>query len=159
MDHNRKSRFWVAIGSPRAVRFIFAGMLVYALVIGGLMLGYAQVQSCLANYSEDAAASTRVRAEAAAQDRTLNNRTEAVNLSDRQRIIINQRATKSLIDDLIDDGQSDDAAFINYNKVNVESLRIFSENEKERNAIGAERLKVEKLRNTAPPPESPSETC
>lgn len=162
MPHTtRKGRFWIAIGSPKAVRFIFAGMLVYALVIGGLMLGYANVQSCLANYSDDAAKSSQTRLVAAAQDRTLNNRVEAVNTSDRQRIIANQRALKSLIDALLagDSARETATALETYNKVNNESLSIFAANERERIAIGGERIKVEKLRASAPAPDAPSETC
>lgn len=159
--NTRRIKFLDAIGSPKAVRFIFAGMVIYALVIGGLMLGYANVQSCLAKYSDASADSSRIRAEAAAQDRTLNNRVEAVNTSDRQRIIANQRAIRQLLADIMAEprGTASNESLRTYNQVNDESLRIFAANERERMAIGAERLKVEKLRATAPPPNSPSETC
>jgi hypothetical protein len=157
--NNRRVRFLDAIGSPKAVRFIFAGMVIYALVIGGLMLGYANVQSCLARYSDESAKASQVRLSAAAQDRTLNNRTEAVNTSDRQRIIANQRATQTLIESLLEEGDGERLAFLAFNKVNDESLRVFAANERERMDINTERLRVERLRATAPAPDAPSETC
>ncbi|MFI7608888.1 hypothetical protein ACIBTV_27760 [Micromonospora sp. NPDC049366] len=43
------------MGTPMMVRVITAGMLVYALIIGGLFVGYVRVQSCLADYSDQAA--------------------------------------------------------------------------------------------------------
>lgn len=160
MHTTRKGRFLLAIGSPRAVRFIFLGMLIYALVIGGLMLGYTNVQSCLADYSDDAARSSQTRTAAAAQDRNLNNRIEAVNTSDRQRIIVNQRAMRTLVEVILRGEPPVTAkALAAYNKVNDDSLEIYVRNEKERMAIAAERLKVEELRASAPAPEAPSDSC
>ncbi|WP_431935835.1 hypothetical protein [Micromonospora sp. RP3T] len=40
------------MGTPTMVRVITAGMLVYALVIGGLFVGYTRLQGCVADYSD-----------------------------------------------------------------------------------------------------------
>lgn len=160
MHTTRHGRFLLAIGSPKAVRFIFAGMLVYALVIGGLMLGYADVQHCLANYTDAAARSAQTRAAAAAQDRALNARIEAVSLSDRQRIIANQKASQELIEKSIEtDGAVPDEVLLKYTKISDESLRIFLKNEEERAAINEQRRRVEALRDSAPAPDAPSDSC
>jgi hypothetical protein len=62
-------RAWSWLGTAASVRLITLGMLVYAIIIGGLVAGYAQVSNCVAIYSNAAARSTSERADAAAQDR------------------------------------------------------------------------------------------
>lgn len=161
MPYNtRKGRFWVAIGSPRAVRFIFAGMLIYALVIGGLMLGYANVQQCLANYSDDSAVAARTRADAAAQDRVLNARENAVDASDRTRLRADNAAILIYISAVTQSsGNPSDVSTKEFLRVRSESQKIFENNELERKVIFEQRARVEKFRSSAPPPDAPSETC
>lgn len=154
----RRGRFWIAMGSPRAVRVIFALMLVYALVIGGLMLGYARVQQCLARYSDANARSTQIRIQTGADDRRLLLRTQVVDEADRARIIANQRAVLSFIRD-INNGRSQTEAFKDLERSTEDSLAVFANNEKERQSIAKERARIEAVRATANPPLPPSEMC
>ena len=158
MPTTRTTRFWIALGSPRAVRIVFALMLVYALVIGGLMLGYASVQSCLAEYTDEAALSTRIRLQTAA-DRKLNQRIEDVNTSDRARIIANQKATRELLIAAREDGTASRRALDAYIRISDESLDIFAVNEAERRKLAQERARIDAIRATAPAPASPSDRC
>ncbi|WP_431881583.1 hypothetical protein [Micromonospora chalcea] len=61
-------RAWSALGTPNMVRVISAGMIVYALILGALVVGYTRVQACVTQYSD---ASARRTAEiATATDRS-----------------------------------------------------------------------------------------
>ena len=62
-------RAWGWLGTAASVRLITLGMLVYAIILGGLVAGYARVSNCVATYSNAAARSTTERTEAAGQDR------------------------------------------------------------------------------------------
>lgn len=158
MSPTRRRRFWVNLGSPNAVRAVFAGMIVYALIIGGLILGYANVQECLQDYADANARAFQNRAQASAQDRALQLRTDALALSDRQRLIANARATVILVEAINSAGLTS-KALSDYQKVNEESLRIFAANETERINIGNERARVENMRASTPLPDAPSDTC
>lgn len=61
---------WWPVG-PGMIRLITAGMILYAVVLGCLVAGYARVSGCIASYAERSAASTAARADLAAQDRML----------------------------------------------------------------------------------------
>ncbi len=159
MSPTKSQQLWIALGGPRAVRIIFILMLLYALVIGGLMLGYANVQSCLADYNDEAAISTRVRIQTGADDRKLNQRIEDVNASDRARIIANQKATRELLIATRDRGAAGDEAINNFIKVSDDILGIFAINENERAKIAQERARIDSIRAGAPTPAPPSERC
>lgn len=62
-------RAWSWLGTPASVRAISAGMVVYALILAGLVAGYARVSACLTTYNNRAAVATIERTEAAARDR------------------------------------------------------------------------------------------
>lgn len=156
----RSQRFWIALGSPKAVRVIFALMVCYALIIGGLMLGYANVQNCLTDYTDENARATRIRVQTSADDRALNVRIETVNASDRARIIENQKATRELLIATRDrGGNASEAALTKFIKVSDDSLNIFAVNESERAKIAQERARIDAIRATAPAPAAPSERC
>lgn len=127
---------------------------VYALAILFLFLGYSKVQACLSSYSDMSATSTSIRAEAAAQDRALDIREKALDAADRNRLLINQQAMITLLA-----GEGGPKAIEVFSDSNVESVRIFSANQKARVVIEAARTKVEAQRSSAPPPAPPSETC
>lgn len=160
MHTTRPGRFWIALGGPRAVRIVYVIMLFYAFVIGGLMLGYADVQNCLADYSDQNASALKVRTEASTDDRLLSQRVEAVAKSDRVRIIANQQALNDLIKAFIAGKEATiQQAAVRSQAVNQLSLDQFAANEKERSLIETERAAIEKRRTDAPIPGPPSEQC
>lgn len=79
---------WSWLGTAASVRVITLGMVIYALVLAGLVAGYARVSACVATYSNAAARSTSERADAAAQDRQA------------QRSLASSIATARSIDDM-----------------------------------------------------------
>lgn len=156
----RAARIWYSIGTARTVRVIFVLMVLYFLVIGGLVLGYANVQNCLAKYSDENAVALRIRAQTGADDRALNNRVDAVDSSDRALIIANQKATRDLIEATANNGGRATIADLRaYEKVSDDSLAIFAVNEQQRAAIRQERARIDTVRSSAPNPDPPSETC
>lgn len=62
-------KVWRWLGTPGSVRAITAGMLVYALILGGLIVGYSRVTACLTDLGDVDAVATTKRAQAAAEDR------------------------------------------------------------------------------------------
>lgn len=162
MQSTRTGRFWIALGGPKAVRIVYVIMLFYALVLGGLMLGYADVQQCLSDYSDQNALSTKARAEAATDDRLLNQRIESVNHSDRVRIIENQAALAELVKAAAASDNNPAAgreAFAKFQRTSDVSLDIFRKNEEERTSIEQARAAIEKKRSDNPVPPPPSEQC
>lgn len=154
------ARFWVGLGSARAVRIIFVLMILYFLVIGGLVLGYSNVQSCLAKYSDLSAKALQIRVQTGSDDRALNQRILTVDASDRARIIANQLATRQLIQSTVKNGGvATRSALVNFLKVGDDSIAQFQKNEVERTRIAAERLRIDQVRATAPNPGPPSESC
>lgn len=157
---SRGSRIWYSIGTARTVRVIFVLMIMYFLIIGGLVLGYANVQNCLAHYSDENAVALRIRAQTAADDRALNVRVDEVDSSDRARIIDNQKATRDLIEATANNGGRATIADLRaYQNVSNDSLKIFAVNEQARVGIRQERARIDSVRSTAPNPGPPSETC
>ncbi len=156
----RGHEFWNGLGSPRTVRIIFLGMIVYFLVLGGLVLGYANVQNCLSAYNNDAARNTKTRAQLSADDRKLNVRIENVNTQDRGRILADQQALQDLVEAAIRADPAETAkALRDYKKVNEQSLSIFQTNEAERAAIALKRTRIDNARAAATPPDAPGERC
>lgn len=158
----RRGRFWVALGSPRAVRFVYAIVLIYALIIGGLMLGYTSVQSCLSDYSDLNAKVLQVRGTFTTEERILLQRVEAVSTSDRYRIIANQQALAELVSAVSaaeNNRAAGERAFTNFRKVSDDSIQIFQRNETERQSIAAERARIDAKRAATPLPGPPSEVC
>lgn len=160
MHTTRRGRFWIALGGPKAVRIIYVIVLFYALVIGGLMLGYADVQKCLQDYSDQNAAALRVRTEASADDRILSQRIENVDKADRVRIIANQAALADLVQSAADNNSlAAESALKHFTEVNDASLKIFQKNEQERTMIAEARRAIDAKRAATPLPEAPSEQC
>lgn len=158
---NRR-RVWAALGTPSTVRVVTFLMLVYAVVIGALVFGYARVQSCLADYSNDAAVSTSARARAAADDRRLNDAEAAIADSDRVRYRANSKALSDLLVTLAQpaaDKTDREAAFANLLRVDAESSRVLDASEVKRQQIRRERAQIEAERAKNPPPPPPSEIC
>lgn len=154
------ARFWVALGGPKAVRIIYVIMLFYALILGGLMLGYANVQQCLADYSNENATALKTRGQFTTDDRLLSQRIESVAKSDRVRIIANQQAYSELIKALIAGKQPEiQRQALRYQAINQASLDQFAANEKERSLIERARADIDQKRAATPLPGPPSEQC
>jgi len=157
-----KKGLWGALGTPTAVRIISVSMLIYLLIIGGLTYGYARVSGCLASYADQSAVSTAARADAAAEDRRLNDAEGRIDDSDRARYRADQAAMARLLAKLGNPESSREeraAEFANLLKVTTETARILDANEAQREQIRAERARIdgERQRNPVPPP--PSQTC
>jgi hypothetical protein len=157
-----KTGFWGALGTPKAVRIISVGMLVYLLILGGLTYGYARVSGCLATYADQSAVSTAARANAAAEDRRLNDAEGRIDDSDRARYRADQAAMARLLASLGNpDGDRDrrEAEFANLLRVSTETSRILDDNEAQRDRIRRERAGIEADRQRNPVPPPPSQTC
>jgi hypothetical protein len=154
-------RIWSALGTPRAVRFISVGMLIYFLVIGALTFGYVKVQTCVTDYANQSAKSTRARADAATDDRRLNDAESRLEDSDRARLRANADALSDLLVTLAKPTSKEQkqAKFGALLKVDAESGRILDANEVRRQGIRKERAVIEAQRAKNPPPPPPSETC
>lgn len=157
----RQRQVWRALGTPSAVRVVTFLMLVYAVVIGALVFGYAKVQSCVTDYSNSAATSTKARAAAAADDRRLNDSESKLEDSDRSRLRANAGALSGLLVTLAKPASEAErkAAFETLLRVDAESAKILDANEVQRQGIRRERAQVEAQRAKNPPPPPPSETC
>jgi hypothetical protein len=157
-----KTGFWGALGTPKAVRVISVCMLVYLLIIGGLTYGYARVSGCLASYADRSAVSQAARANAAAEDRRLNDAESRIDDSDRARYRADQTAMARLLAKLGDpDAEQKERAaeFENLLKVSTETSRVLDGNEAERAQIRQERAGIEANRQRNPVPPPPSQTC
>jgi hypothetical protein len=157
-----KTGFWGALGTPKAVRIISVGMLLYLIVIGGLTYGYAKVSGCLAAYADQSAVSTSARAKAAAEDRRLNDAEGVLEDSDRARYRADQAAWTVLLAKVGDPKvprEERAATFANLLKVTTETSRILDANEAQRAKIRKDRVRVEADRAKNPVPPPPSETC
>jgi hypothetical protein len=157
---SRRTRLWAALGTQRAVRIVTVLMLVYALVIGALVFGYAKVQSCVTNYSNVAAQSTKARADAAAEDRRLNDAEGRLDDSDRAVNRANSKALSAVVQSFVDgDRAVTQAKFQQLLATDKVSAKTLDDNEKARQLIRSERAQIENLRRMNPPPPPPSETC
>lgn len=157
-----KTGLWGALGTPKAVRIISVGMLIYLLIIGGLTYGYAEVSSCLARYADLSATSQAARADAAAQDRQLNDAEGLLSDGDRARYAADQKAMAEALGTLLDPtaARADRAAKLReLLDVNRETARVLAYNEQRREQIRNERARIERERLSNPVPPPPSETC
>lgn len=157
-----RHRLWNALGTAKAVRIISIGMLAYLVVIGGLTYGYARVSGCLARYADASAVSTAARAEAAAEDRRLNDEESRIDDSDRARYRADQTALAHLLATLGNPESTREnraKEFADLVAVTAESTRILDVNEARRLQIRAERAQIEESRRRNPVPPPPSETC
>ncbi len=148
----------VGLGTPTAQRIITIFMLIYLVAIGFLTYGYARVSNCLSDYANKSAVSTNLRAEAAAQDRGLNDAESRLNDSDRTA----SRANDTALSDLLVLSASEaerTAAFQKLLKINQDSAITFTANQKAREDIRAKRADIEQQRKASPVPPPPSETC
>lgn len=159
-SHARAARFWVAMGSPRAIRIVYVVMLAYALIIGGLMFGYAKVQSCFADYADANAAVLQVRAKTTTDDRALQQRIDAVAAADRQATIATQASLADLVQTAARGNRNDTRdALLAFAKVNGQGLQTYASDERERTSIAQERARIDAIRAATPIPGPPSEQC
>lgn len=153
-------RLWTWLGTPGSVRAITAGMVVYALLIGALVFGYARVSGCLAQYADASARSTAARAQAATEDR-------AVEEADR-RVNDRDRAAAARADDALDrvllsmasrDQAKTQAAFADLLRVRAEVAEARAESAAARMANDEIRARNEQARARNPVPPPPSQSC
>lgn len=153
-------RVWTWLGTPGSVRAITAGMVVYALLIGALVFGYARVSGCLAEYAEASALSNAARSQAADEDR-------AVDEADR-RITERDRAAAARADDALDkvlkatarqDRPAAQTAFAELLRVRAEVARVRAESAAAQRANNATRARTEEARAANPLPPPPSQSC
>ncbi|PZG17814.1 hypothetical protein C1I95_14790 [Micromonospora craterilacus] len=153
-------RIWSWLGTPGSVRAITAGMVVYALLIGALVFGYARVSSCLAGYADASAVSTAARAKAASEDR-------AVDEADR-RITEQERDAGARADDALDavlqamaaqDRERTEATFADLLRVRAEVAEVRATAAAARQANNEQRAANEQRRVANPIPPPPSESC
>jgi multidrug efflux pump subunit AcrB len=159
-SHPRATRFWIATGSPRAIRLVYIVIVLYALIIGSLMYGYANVQSCFADYADANALVLQVRAKTSTDDRILQQRVDAVNAADRQATIATQASLAGLVQTAARGNRSDTrTALLDFAKVNEQSLQTYASDERERTSIAQERARIDAIRAATPIPGPPSEQC
>lgn len=153
-------RLWTWLGTPASVRAITAGMVVYALLIGALMFGYARVSSCLAEYAEASARSQAARSAASDQDRQVEEADRAIQERDR--------AAAARADDALDkvlqasarqDRQGARDAFAELVRVRADVARVRAESAAAQRANNAIRAKNEEARAQNPLPPPPSQSC
>ncbi len=160
---SRAGKVWYSLGSPRTVRMIFIAMIVYFLIIGGLVLGYARVQTCLADYSDEQATSAKARGEAARVDREINKEYDDLSTSERARLRADQDALLDLVRQLSAgrdiDSSAVQVALAKVEQVNKESFEIGRVNDQARRDLDQKRASADALRTLNPVPGPPSEKC
>lgn len=141
-------RAWSWLGTASSVRLISVGMAVYALVIGLLVFGYANVSNCLATYADKSANSTAARAKIASEDRELDARDRVAR--DKAETALD-RALMAIVQQPQDRAETT-AAFTELVKVRSAAAATRTETNRQRALNEAERKK-------SPPPPPPSQTC
>jgi hypothetical protein len=155
---SRPRRVWASLGTQNAVRAVIALVVVYALIIGALVVGYARVSTCLAKYADRSAVSATARSDAAAEDRQADEAERAINESERVRLAANDAALdKVLIASNGTDRAKTLAAFKELLAVRAETARQRRANDARRDALAAQRARTEEDRRRNPPP--PSQSC
>lgn len=135
-------------GRVKGSQAIGALMIVYALVIGLLVYGYADVSNCLASYADRSATSTNARAVLAGEDRALDERDRQAR--DRAEVALDN-ALAALV--AVPNNQQKTAlAFANLVTVRKEVAAVRVETNRQRAENEAQRKK-------SPPPPPPSQTC
>ncbi len=150
------------LGTPKAARVITVAMVIYLIAIGFLTYGYARVSNCLSDYANDSAENTSARADAAAEDRKLNDAEGKLNDSDRVASRNNDTALSNLLISLGNTSASESERqkeFKHLLDVNKASAETFAANQKEREVIRAQRAEIEQRRKANPVPPPPSQTC
>jgi multidrug efflux pump subunit AcrB len=153
------SRVWASLGTQRAVRVISLFMVIYLVAIGFLVVGYAKVSACLANYADKSAVSTNARADAATQDRQLD--LAERDLDERDRIA-NRAFSKALSDVLVSFGGTDEGKRKAYADLLVQDKKTAAQldaDEKDREALRKSRQQNEEARKRNPVPPPPSQSC
>lgn len=157
---NGPRRVWQSLGTPVAVRAVVLLVLIYAVVIGALFVGYVKVQSCVTKYSNEAAVSTKARADAAAEDRRLNVAESALEDSDRAALRANATALTAVLQATVTrDEPRVRRAFTRLLSTQQRSATALDGNEVKRREIRRQRAEIEARRAQSPPPPPPSETC
>lgn len=153
-------RLWTWLGTPASVRAITAGMVVYALLIGALVFGYARVSSCLAQYAEASAQSQAARSVAADEDRAVDEADRAIQERDR--------AAAARADDALDkvlqasarqDRPATQAAFAELLRVRADVARVRAESTAAQRANNQIRARNDEARARNPLPPPPSQSC
>lgn len=150
---------WNSLGTQRAVRVISLLMVLYLIIMGFLVFGYARVSSCLANYADKSAVSTNARANAAAQDRQLDLAERDLDESDR---LANRAFSKSLSKVLVSFNESQaerKQAYLDLLAQDKVTAGTLDKNEKSREALRKARVENEEQRKLNPVPASPSQSC
>jgi hypothetical protein len=156
----RTAKLWSALGTPKTVRVISVGMLVYLLVIGMLTYGYARVSDCLAVYADKSAVSTNARAKAAAEDRQADQAERDITEAERQRLVANDIALDKVLAAMgKDDRDVTQEAFANLIAVRADTAKQRQLNDVKRADLAEQRQQTELNRRMNPVPPPPSQTC
>jgi hypothetical protein len=157
---SRPRRVWASLGTQNAVRGVIALVLVYALIIGALVFGYARVSTCLAKYADKSSTSTTARSNAAAEDRKADQVERDINEAERVRLAANDAALdKVLIATSGTDQAKKIAAFKELLAVRAETARQRKVNDVRREDLTALRARTEQARLSNPIPPPPSQSC
>lgn len=154
--------FWTALGTPRAVQIVTVLMIVYALAIGALVFGYAQVSSCLASYADESARSTGARAALAAEDRVLADADRQLDARDRMARDKAEAALDAALVALVAQPQNQSkivTSFAALVRSRAEAAAVRADTTVQRLANDATRAENERQRAENPPPPPPSESC
>jgi Skp family chaperone for outer membrane proteins len=153
------SKVWNSLGTQRAVRVISLLMVLYLVVIGFLVFGYARVSSCLADYADRSAVSQTARAEAAAQDRQLDLAERDLDESDRLANREFAKALSAVLSSFNATKAEQKQAYFDLLEQDKKTSAQLDSNEKNREAIKRARVKNEAYRKSHPVPPPPSESC
>lgn len=155
-----RRRAWRWLGGPESVRVITVGMVAYALVIGALVVGYARVSGCLARYAEASASSTAARAQAASEDRAVDEADRRLNEADRAAAFRADDALDRVLQAMArGDQPGTETAFAELLMVRAEGARVRASNAAARRLNDETRVLNEKQRVANPVPPPPSESC
>lgn len=156
MSHRR---LWASLGTQSAVRVISVMMLIYLLVIGFLVVGYSRVSSCLADYANKSAVSTNARANASAQDRTLDLQERQLDEADRKANRDFSKALSAVLNSFNESQAERKAAYVALLAQDKKTSIVLDQDQKSRAEIQAARAQNEEARKSNPIPPPPSESC
>lgn len=152
-------RAFSSLGTTRARNIILVMLLIYALLIGALMMLYVNIASCVSDYANKSAISTNARAQAAAEDRKLDQASVNLQESDRKANREFSRALSAVLRSFGESEASRKTAYQELLLVDEQTSKVLDDNADKRNVIRLQRLEIEKQRAANPPPPPPSETC
>ncbi len=153
------ARTLTAPGTTRLRNIILVLLLVYAIVIGFLVAGYANVSSCLADYAEKSAVSTNARATIASPARQLDVAERVLSESDRQANRAFSKALSKVLVTLDGTQAAQRAAYADLLAQDAKTAATLDTNEKSREAIRKARAQNEENRKLNPVPPPPSRDC